>query len=238
MYRENFSIQNDVVNLPVLFTKISGVLGSRGDYVNYIATLVNAPDTLFISKTPYLPVRITTESKSILKKLGKEFMDFINPNPFIKEGKLQFDNIKSSRSYRYKFLRNDMQDYLLRKIQELLDRDIIKGSAQDADKILDILLGLNTDLLKTIQKFDFTQNNPKIVYLQFTGIPTSYEDSVFLAFISLVGFDVVIFCPSGYQGPEAYYQDNILQIHEIGDYDYDMKIPKGIYWGFKKFVAK
>ncbi len=94
-------------------------------------------------------------------------------------------------------------------------------------------------LLKVIQNFDFTQQNPKVVYLQFDEKQTTFEDSVFLTFLSLAGFDVVIFCPTGYQGPEAYYNDkSFLQTHDIGEYKYYIKPPKGLAWKYQKFITK
>ena len=84
---------------------------------------------------------------------------------------------------------------------------------------------MRTEIVRLIQKFDFTKKNPKVVYINTTEKVISKEDAVLMAFLNLVGFDVVFFVPTGYQTIEKYYTRGIPEEHQIGEYVYDLPIP-------------
>ena len=86
-------------------------------------------------------------------------------------------------------------------------------------------LNLPKDLLRKIQKFDFTKKNPKLIYINPTEERISLEDSILTAFLSLVGFDVLFFVPTGYQCIEQHFTRPFASETQIGDYLYDLRIP-------------
>ena len=51
------------------------------------------------------------------------------------------------------------------------------------------------------------------------------EDAILITFLNLIGFDVVLFVPTGYQTIERYLNDNYPIEHQIGEYLYDLQIP-------------
>ena len=61
--------------------------------------------------------------------------------------------------------------------------------------IVATVLNLNKEIVRLLQKFDFTKKNPKVIYINPTEKPISLEDSIVTAFLNLVGFDVVFFVP-------------------------------------------
>ena len=79
--------------------------------------------------------------------------------------------------------------------------------------------------MRLIQKFDFTKRNPKLIYLNTGEKVISLEDTILTAFLSLVGFDVVFFVPTGYQSVEKYFNRKLMDEHQIGDYMYDLQVP-------------
>ena len=46
-----------------------------------------------------------------------------------------------------------------------------------------------------------------------------------LTFLNLVGFDIAIFVPTGYQSIEKYMNTRVMEEHQIGEYIYDLNIP-------------
>ena len=120
-----------------------------------------------------------------------------------------------------------MQDYLLDKIQLLLDQKIIAGTYQNGTEytIVSTALNLPKDLLRMIQKFDFTKKNPKLLFINTTEKILSLEDSILVAFLNLVGFDILFFVPTGYQCIEKYLPTGYVNEHQIGDYLYDLSVP-------------
>ena len=120
-----------------------------------------------------------------------------------------------------------MQEYLLDKLQLLIEQKIIKGTFETGVEytIISTVLNLDKEILRMIQKFDFTKKNPKLIYIITGETILSLEDSIYAAFLNLVGFDIVFFVPTGYQCVEKFFNGNIIEEHQIGEYVYDLQVP-------------
>ena len=213
-YRPDFEVLDDRVMLPVIFSKISGVQnGDRDGYWQEAAKLLT-PETFLIKHLPY----ITPETHNPIKK---------HVVSFLKNGKLAVNKIKQSPAYQYGFIREDMQDYMFDKLQQLLDSRIITGTFTQGVEytILAVALNLNKEILRWIQKFDFTKEIPKVVLVNTTEALCSLEDSIMIAFLSMLGFDVLLLIPTGYQSVERFYCRPLFTEHQAGDYIYDMTVP-------------
>lgn len=211
-YRPNFSVVDGVVNIPVLFAKVSGV--KDGDVKKYWADIK----------------KLETEDTFVLRRAP--FCSSTDPNPvrqyvteFLKNGKLLKNRIKSHKAYPYGFLRDEVQDHILDKLQLLLDMKMIRGTYENGTEytIIATVLNLNKILVRLIQKFDFTKKNPKLLYVNTTENMISLEDSIMTAFLSLIGFDIVFFIPTGYQTVENNFNREIMEEHQIGEYLYDLQ---------------
>ena len=146
---------------------------------------------------------------------------------FYKIGRLDKDAIKHSQIYKYDFLRAETQDYILGKLSELLKRKTIVGTGQNGVeyKIITIVLDLPKEILRFIQSFDFTKCPPKLIIVNTTENMISLEDSVIVAFLNLIGFDILFFIPTGYDNVGKYFSNQIMEEHIIGNYLYDIVIP-------------
>lgn len=213
-YRPNFNVTDDLVTMPVIFAKVSGVKeGLVEPYWAGIKKLIT-PETLVIREAPYLRPQ--------------------DPNPvrayatgFLKNGKLQRGKIKSHPCYTYGVLREEVQEHILDKLQLLLDRKLVKGIYENGTEYTAIALVLNLkkEILRMLQKFDFTKKNPKIIYIHTSDAAISLEDSILTAFLNLAGFDIVFYVPTGYQGVERHLNGRNLEEHQIGEYVYDLRVP-------------
>jgi len=213
-YRPNFSTVDDIVNMPVIFSKISGVKdGNLPAYWSSIKKLLTE-DTTLVSKIP----NITSVTPNPVKPFVTEFL---------KNGRLQKAKIKSHKAYPYSFLRESMQDYLLDKLQILIEQKIIKGTFENGTEYLIVSTALNIskEVLRQIQKFDFTKKNPKMVFIVTGEVPLSIEDTIYLEYLNMVGFDILLFVPTGYQCMERYLNRPQLEEHQIGNYVYDLTVP-------------
>ncbi len=213
-YRPNFSVSNSIVNIPVIFSKVSGIKdGDISKYWTGIKALVTEEafvirDAPFINQTELNPV----------KAFAVEFF---------KNGRLQKEKIKAHKCYQYDFLREDIQNYILDKLQLLIEQKSIKGTFENGTEytIISTVLNMKKDIVRKIQNFDFTKKNPKIVYINTTENIVSLEDTILMAFLNLVGFDIVFFIPTGYMCIEKYFNKSIIEEHQIGEYIYDLRIP-------------
>lgn len=213
-YRPNFSTVNDTVNLPVLFAKVSGVKdGQVQPYWSGIKALITE-DTFVIKAAPLLHSMDENPMRA-------------HATEFFRNGKVQKAKIKAHRDYAYGVLREEIQEHMLDKLQLLIDKKLIKGTFENGTEytIVATVLNLPRELVRLIQKFDFTKRNPKLIYLNTGEKVISLEDTILTAFLSLVGFDVVFFVPTGYQSVEKYFNRKLMDEHQIGDYMYDLQVP-------------
>ena len=214
-FRPNFSTYEDTVNIPVIFAKVSGVKDSNvNKYWQSVRELLTE-DTFLIGNTPY----VTANSPNPLK---------YNSANYFRNGQLQRNVIMNDRYYRYGVLRGETQNYILDKLQLLIDSRLINGTFVNGTEynIVSTVLNLQTDIIRLIQKFDFTKTNPKLIYVNPGELPITQEDAIIAAFLNLVGFDVVFFVPTGYQTVELHFSRSILDEHQIGEYMYGLQTPK------------
>lgn len=213
-YRPNFSTVDGVVNIPVIFAKVSGVKdGLVAPYWVSVKELIT-PDTTVITRAPY----IRSTDPNPMKSFAAEFF---------KNGKLQRSKIKNHPNYPYGILREDMQDFILDKLQIMIDQKLIRGIGENGTEytVIAQVLNLPKDIVRQIQKFDFTKKNPKLIYINTTETIISLEDSILTAFLNLIGFDIVFFVPTGYQSIEKYFNTQLMEEHQIGEYMYDLQVP-------------
>lgn len=213
-YRPNFSTVENEAHIPVIFAKISGVKdGDLQQYWRGIRELVTE-DTFVIKKAPYL--------------------EHGAPNPirahaaeFYKNGRLRRDKIKASSDYQYAFLREEIQDYILDKLQLLIEQKTIRGTFVNGTEytVIATVLNLPKEIVRLIQKFDFTKKNPKLIYINTTEEIISLEDTILTAFLNRIGFDVLFFVPTGYQNIEKHFNGKMAEEHQAGEYMYDLKVP-------------
>lgn len=228
-YRPGFAAEGDTVTVPVLLEKICGIKdGPILPYWLEIKKLVT-PETTLVTKLPW--------------QTGLE----VNPmkpyaTQFLRQGRLQREKIKQHKDYPYGILRPEIQDYLLDKLQVLLDEKLIAGTYQNGTEytIVSTILGLPKDLLRRIQNFDFTKKNPKLIIISTTEETLSLEDSILVAFLNLVGFDILFFVPTGYQSIEKYFQKPFANEHQLGPYRYDLRVPdfQTLHEGGKSSIRK
>lgn len=228
-YRPGFAAEGDTVTIPVLLEKICGI--KDGPILPYwldIKKLVT-PETTLVTKLPWQTGLETNPMKPYATQ-------------FLRQGRLQREKIKQHKDYPYGILRPEIQDYLLDKLQVLLDEKLIAGTYQNGTEytIVSTILGLPKDLLRRIQNFDFTKKNPKLIIISTTEETLSLEDSILVAFLNLVGFDILFFVPTGYQSIEKYFQKPFANEHQLGPYRYDLQVPdfRTLHEGGKSSIRK
>ncbi len=212
VYRPGFEVIDDTVLVPVLTAKVSGIKNrDTGAYWSQVKRMMGE-DTICITRLPYMQPAEDTR---------------LDPVAFIKNRKLQREALKNSPAYPYGLLRPEVQDFLLDKVQLLLDSGLIRGTfSQGMEyKILSVAMQLPKEIVRILQKADFTQAIPKIAVVATGEASCSLEDSILLALLHHACFDVVLFVPTGYQIIEKYYTEPFFTEHQAGEYLYDLQPP-------------
>ncbi len=212
-YRPNFEIIKEEVIVPTLGAKILGVKNEDTDvYFKEVQKLMTEDTIVLIPEE---------QRKYDLSIRGYA-------TQFLRNRRLDRKKIKESKQYSYHLYREEVQEYLLDKIQELIDSQLIKGTFVNGMEytILALGLSLGEEYMREIQKFDFTKKNPKLLLLAFDEKDYSLEDSILIALLAKLGFDIVLFVPTGFQILERYYARPLLVEHQIGSYMFGLSIPK------------
>lgn len=213
-YRPNFNVVADAVTLPVIFAKASGVKdGQTAAYWSSIKTLTTE-DAMLVRNPPCFKLDEPNPQKAFATE-------------FLKNGRLLKDRIRNHRAYPYGFLREEMQEHILDKLQLLLEQRLIKGTFENGMEytVIATVLNLPKECLRLLQKFDFTKKNPKLIYINTLEKTIPPEDAIVAAFLHLAGFDVLFFTPTGYQTVELHFAKKAMQEHQIGEYRYDLQPP-------------
>ncbi len=203
-YRPNFTASGGTAVIPVIAAKISGVKDK--DVKNYWDNIYDliTEDTAVIANSPIISEKYSGSPGHTVDR----------------NGRLQIREIKQNAAYRYGFLSEERQDYILEKIKLLTEASPLTPAETAA-----VGLSLSSELLRVIQKFDFTGKNPKLIYINTTETVITPEDSVMTALLGLLGFDVLYFLPTGYRCAESYLKPGAVEEHKIGEYMFDLDVP-------------
>lgn len=209
-YRPNFQTEDGVVVVPNIFAKVCGIENKDiNAYFRKIETMLTEK-TIFMKKIPYI---------------AKEAVEPYTCK-FISNGKLLPEMIKRHKDYQYDFLNENTQEYILEKLQQLIDLKWIQSDRLDLEIIIvSTILNLDKDTLRLIQQFDFTGEIPKLIVTDVDESMFSLKDCIYILFLNLIGFDIIIFTPTGYRNLEKYISREAYELYEIGGYMYNLEVP-------------
>ncbi len=212
--RPSFSTEGGVVHIPVLWAKINGV--KERDELSYwqrVATLLG-DGTLLVRGFPAVNPLVSRQYMALAQK-------------YLRNGRLDRKGLTADRLYPYGMLRPEIQAHILDKVQLMLDQRLIRGTFENGTEyaVLSVALSLPESVRQLVQSFDFTRRSPKIVCVHSGGSEASLDDAIQLTFLSLVGFDIVTFAPTGYQAFERFLNDRFPVSHEAGPYHFDYTVP-------------
>ena len=216
-YRPGFSSDEHTVTVPNIFAKLDGIpYGDTSKYIKEIQSKLT-PNSIYYKLVPFFKPNYGIN----------DFTGFFNGN------RLDLAKIKLNRNInKYSHMPDSVQDLIFQKMQEVIDSGYLKIKYPDIMH-LTIKVGtmLPNNLLQLIQNFDFTKDIPKIVIIHSTKIPFSAYECIFLLLLNFIGFDIIIYTPTGYKNIETYIDNRAFEQYNIGEFNYNlvapnMKIPK------------
>ena len=213
-YRPGFDVSGQSVTLPVLYASVAGVEGGRVDAYWQSVKRLLGKDTCFVKNLPMIP----TGSTNSFMPLALDA---------VKGRVLRRETLRNHRLYPFGMLREETQAHILDKLQLMLDRRLIRGTYENGTEYTAVatIMSMDKALVRMLQGFDFTRENPKLVCLATDERGASLEDAILMTFLNLAGFDIAIFVPTGYQSIERHLNDNLPVSHQVGEYMYDLNVP-------------
>ena len=212
-FRTGFAVNGNLVSVPNIFAKISGV--QNGDEDRYWDEVRS---------------RLTPETILCIKEDKPEqdgSLDLSAYRSFYRNGQIDIEKLKASPLNRYSYLPDRLQDLILYKLQEAADSGYIKLQGDDLMcSILHYGLGLDKELLKILQRFDFTKQIPKLVYIDVVEATFTLEECIHTVLCNLLGFDILIYTPTGYKNLETFVDSRAFEEHTMNEFLYNMEVPK------------
>lgn len=192
--RQGFKVEGKNVVVPTLFHKVDGEYNDSGEYYTLVHTCTDSKNTLFCRVTDLRYLAYNKPNTTDVLKIS-----------FCQRGDGSFDieKLKKLSFYKYAKYRDEMEDFVLRKINEVVTKNRLFRNPLNKEEILDfIAIGLSMDdkIMRLIDNFDYTADIPKIaIFLERENVIED-EDMKLVALLSALCFDVVIFSPSGLEG--------------------------------------
>lgn len=216
--RPEFKVENGVVYIPNLFAKINGTLENLEEYWMDYKQFARQQNVLELRSVPFTKLRFTRQEMFS--------MAYVLDN----KGSINKEALTSSKFYRFSYLRTSLQNLLLEKLNELL---FFKGFRRAIDNnfrllIIMTIITMDEDILRLIETFDYPGNVPKLVIYNNLREPFSDEDSIVIAFLNSIGFDIVIFTPTNYNTIEQKLEDDIFDRFQLPSIQYDLQIPASV----------
>lgn len=214
-YRPSFSAENGTVGMPVLWARINGVdAKDELAYWQQVSSLLGKPDIVLLRSFPSVKPLDARQRTALAQRC-------------LRNGRILEDALMSDRDYPYSRLRREIQRHILEKAQLMLDQRLIQGTFVNGTEytVVSTVLSLPPQMQQLLQSFDFTRRNPKVVCVHNGDSQATLEDAILLTFLSLAGFDIVLFAPTGYQAVENFLAGRLPVVHEAGPYHFDYKVP-------------
>lgn len=212
-FRQGFATSGNLVTVPNVFAKISGVKDG-----NVNAYWEEIRDRL----TPETILRVKGE-----KPEQQGTPDLSAYRSFYRNGQIDTERLKTSSLNKYSYLPDRIQDMLLYKLQETVDSKFLKLSGDDLMcAVMHFGMNLDKEFMKLLQSFDFTKQLPKLIWIDAVEQTFTLEECIQLVLCNLIGFDILIYTPTGYKNLETFVSSDAFEEHTLNDFQYNLEVPK------------
>ncbi|MEN8908405.1 MAG: YceG family protein, partial [Clostridiales bacterium] len=227
--RNGFKIYDKKIYIPNILVKINGTYNNTETYWNKMLELLKVKDG-FILLIDMFPISKPKEEKIDYKGL-------INKNGYI-----NIEKMRKSSFYNLSFLKTSLQENILLKINEIIDKKIlIYGNDYNFKiKIIKTIFSLDKKILNLLQIFDYPFYIPKIVIYDNTEKILSEEDCITIVILHSLGIDIALITPSGYNNIENYVNKNFIDFQNLEKLKFDLNYSKKVkkYLTNSKLIVK
>lgn len=226
MIRPNFEVANQEVKIPVIFAKIFGVSKNRKEYWERLHKITELDNCLLIRTFPFT------------NNLNSDFR-YHYRNALGKAGFLEPDKMMMGHYWKYNHMPKGLQGGIAGAIRNICAKPFLQPLP--GESLEDVKIYLFTQamqlpkiIIRLLQKFDYSQEIPKVILFnnELNGTMTR-SDVALLLFLNQFGFDIILYNPPGHNDIESYLTEGHFDSHWLEDvvFDLEYKEPSS----FKKF---
>lgn len=209
-FRPSFNSVGDLVTVPTIFVKVNGV---NETYLSDVKKLLGR-NTLLYQTFPIQLQPSRMDSMGDLRSFAKQL---------VFKDSIDFERLIKSPYYSYGVYSEETQQLIIDKVKKLVSMDWCNSKDKNlVYDIIDTVFRLPQNVLQMIHNYDFTGEIPKVVIFNGGNQPCTLSDCIVLMFLKLIGFDIVIFAPTGYRVIEQYISSQWFNENTIGQYDFNM----------------
>lgn len=229
--RSGFKVEGNNVRVPCFFKKIDGMYNDEFEYQKLVKYCVSSQNTLVFNKKYFSEdIKFTDDMYSLM---------FCQ----LSDGSFDIEEIKKLPIYKFSKYSEDIQNFLLKKFNETISRKDLFINVLNKEEVLRLLvlvLGINENIVRMIDNFDFTGQIPKIViYLEDENV-LAESMQMLLGYLHTVGIDILIFNPSGLFNINNVIKETALNNFRLQVMKYDskynnlMNLKQGVFSRFLK----
>ncbi|MGN7400400.1 YceG family protein [Cytobacillus praedii] len=230
MVRPNFEVKNGQVKIPAIFAKVQGVSKNRKEYWDRLQMISQMEHSLLIQRFPFT------------NNVNNDFR-FHYRNALGNDGLLDTKKMVAAHYWKYRQLPTGLQNGIATAIRNICARPYIKPVYhEDIEELKAFLftqgMQIPVSILQLLQKFDYSQDVPKLVLYnnELNGTMTR-TDAALLLLLNQFGIDIVLYNPPGHNDLENFIEEGIYDVHWLEDvvFEQEFKEPslinrvKGIF---------
>ncbi|MEK5103221.1 YceG family protein [Cytobacillus sp. FSL M8-0252] len=233
MIRPNFDVADKVVKIPHVFAKIQGVSRDRKEYWERLHTLEENDHSYLIRSFPF--------SKGVSSDYRYHYRNALD-----QDGLVDPDKVMNAHFWTYKHLPNGLQQGIAYAIRKICEKSLLKKQANESEEDLKVYIfaqsmQLQGKMLQLIQRFDYSQDVPKLILFnnELNGL-MSRHDAVLLLLMNQFGVDITVYNPAGHKDIENYIDERLYDVHWLEDviFELEYKEPSFIKSALTKFFKK
>lgn len=206
--RPGFKANGSEALVPCLFTKIAGVPnGDRRAYWETIRTM-SVKETYAVKSLPFLQ--------------GPNCV----PPPL--PANCRPAEVDDRAGSPYPYLSGPARARIMNAAAALCgpSTTLTDSSPETRSLVLSAVANMPQPILDLIQSFDPARSVPKVLIVSTDRNVLGRYECVMLALLNLIGLDVAVFEPTGYQDIERYVKHDMFDLIQAGPYLTDMKAPE------------
>lgn len=206
--RTGYGIENGKVIVPTLYAQITGLgNSSKRSYIDFVSDLTQNSMCFVTEALEISPIKLKGDS-SLKTMSDKHF------NKKFAEKVLSMTSLS--------ILSQEKQNLLIEKANEMIKKYKF-NSIWDVLTFAGILFAIPEALAQLIHVWDLTKVNPKIVMVLTGTRKLESKEEVMLQYLHAIGFDVLLFVPTGYGLVTEDLLRSRLQKIDLSNYNFSIQ---------------